>query len=94
MGNKGAVGCGFVYREHTSLAFIGSHLAAGAEKLQKRNDNYKTIVSALNLGQMYPTMDFLSTYHHVFWGGDFNYRIDRGNYGTIEEFNEVLVSTS
>ncbi len=68
---------------------MGSHFAARPEKIDKRNNNYKTIVSSLQLGQIYPTMDIVTSFHHVFWGGDFNYRIDRGNMGTLSEFNEV-----
>ena len=52
MGNKGGVGCGFVYREHTSIAFISAHLTAHSDKVQRRNENYRTILTSLNLGQV------------------------------------------
>ena len=29
-------------------------------------------------------------FDHVFWFGDFNYRVDLGNHGTSDEFHSVL----
>jgi hypothetical protein len=34
--------------------------------------------------------EFLHTFDHIFWFGDFNYRVDLGDHGTLEEFTKVL----
>eukprot|EP01103_Thecamoeba_quadrilineata_P011909 TRINITY_DN2956_c0_g1_i1.p1 TRINITY_DN2956_c0_g1~~TRINITY_DN2956_c0_g1_i1.p1 ORF type:complete len:952 (-),score=192.20 TRINITY_DN2956_c0_g1_i1:966-3821(-) len=73
MGNKGGVGISFSFL-NTKLCFISCHLAAHQEKHELRNSNYTDILKGLKLGDG----PFNATYsfHHVFWFGDLNYRID------------------
>lgn len=73
VGNKGAVGVAFRYHE-TSLCFLSSHLAAHQEQVDMRNQNYYEIVEELHLGNQ--AFDLTNHFHHVFWCGDLNYRID------------------
>ena len=77
VGNKGAVGIAFHYNE-TRLIFVNSHLAAHMEKWEDRNQNYAQIVANLNLisGTSNPVCKFTNYFHHVFWMGDLNYRLD------------------
>lgn len=80
-GNKGGAGIGFEISGGTSLAFVTSHLAARPERVKQRNRDYVDIVAGLGLrsevSQAPKDADFLNLYDHVFWSGDFNYRIDR-----------------
>ncbi|EDQ87577.1 uncharacterized protein MONBRDRAFT_27082 [Monosiga brevicollis MX1] len=76
LGNKGGVGIAFFVNQ-TSFCFINSHLAAGSEKLLKRNTNALDIFSKLQLGQKHLSgFDILNQFHHVFFFGDLNYRIN------------------
>ena len=52
MGNKGAVACGFKYRQNSTIAFLSSHLAARATRVENRNEDFKNIVNSLSLGQV------------------------------------------
>jgi hypothetical protein len=40
LGNKGAVGCAFCYNGSTEMAFIGSHLAALAKRMEERRNDF------------------------------------------------------
>jgi hypothetical protein len=71
-GNKGGLGVSFKFNE-TSLCFIGCHLAAGEDKLPTRNANVHEIAEHLRLG--IKDLD-ITQFHHTFWMGDLNYRID------------------
>ncbi|OAE31533.1 hypothetical protein AXG93_2815s1070 [Marchantia polymorpha subsp. ruderalis] len=73
MANKGGVCIGFKFWD-TSLCFVNSHFAAHAGQCEARNGNYREIAGQLRVGM--PTMDILNQYHHVFWFGDLNYRLD------------------
>ncbi|EGG17143.1 inositol 5-phosphatase [Cavenderia fasciculata] len=73
-GNKGATAISFKFLE-SSFLFINSHFAAHQEKIEQRNQNYRDIIKGLNMGSKSKT-DILNQFHHVFWMGDFNYRID------------------
>eukprot|EP01059_Diplonema_ambulator_P008809 TRINITY_DN1856_c0_g1_i5.p2 TRINITY_DN1856_c0_g1~~TRINITY_DN1856_c0_g1_i5.p2 ORF type:complete len:651 (+),score=195.85 TRINITY_DN1856_c0_g1_i5:2581-4533(+) len=75
-GNKGGVCVSFTIRE-TRLCFVGCHLAAHQEKVQDRNSDYMEIVDEMSKklsGRK--NFWFTNEYHHVFWAGDLNYRID------------------
>eukprot|EP01132_Coremiostelium_polycephalum_P007495 gene7495-9211_t len=72
-GNKGAVLISFQFLE-TSFCFVSSHFAAHQEKVDHRNNNFKDIVKGVSLGAKYT--DILNQFHHIFWLGDLNYRID------------------
>jgi len=74
LGNKGAVGISF-YFGSTSFCFINSHLQARVERLAKRNQNFHDTLRNLNLGQQ-GVFDVSNHFHHLFWFGDLNYRVD------------------
>ncbi|XP_048587954.1 phosphatidylinositol 3,4,5-trisphosphate 5-phosphatase 2A isoform X2 [Nematostella vectensis] len=74
LGNKGAVGISFLFGA-TSFCFINCHLAARASRVLRRNQNFHSILKGLNLGQK-NVFDLTNQFHHVFWFGDLNYRID------------------
>eukprot|EP00911_Craspedida_sp_UC1_P001695 UC1_evm1s1287 len=50
VGNKGGVGVSF-FVGGSSLCFINSHLAANAEKCRRRNQNFRDILTRMQLGQ-------------------------------------------
>ena len=73
-GNKGGVAIACSFRE-TRLCFVGCHLAAHQDRWEARNkDHFEIIAGCKNLG----LKDFWMTneFHHLFWAGDLNYRID------------------
>ena len=98
LGNKGAMGISFTF-DTTSLCFINCHLTSGVEKLNRRNQNYHDILRGLaNLkqGQQIRTFDLTHQFHHLFWFGDLNYRIDMTGPRIVElakssEFVELLL---
>jgi hypothetical protein len=95
MGNKGGAAVGLLLDGHfgTGLCFITSHLAARASRLGPRQANYEEICSGLNLSGHYgKNLEMLHKFEHVFWAGDLNYRIDKGNMGTPEEFASCVAS--
>ena len=83
--NKGAVAIKFNFNT-TSFCFIGSHLAAHQDKVEDRNRDFFSIISGLKLGQN--KFDFDTQFHHVFWMGDLNYRIDLPFNTVIDKIKE------
>ncbi|XP_072180277.1 phosphatidylinositol 3,4,5-trisphosphate 5-phosphatase 1-like [Diadema setosum] len=76
LGNKGAVGVSF-YFNGTSFCFVNCHLTSGTEKCLRRNNNFHDILKGLSLGNKGLNLfDLNNQFHHVFWLGDLNYRID------------------
>ncbi|XP_060553619.1 phosphatidylinositol 3,4,5-trisphosphate 5-phosphatase 2-like isoform X2 [Ruditapes philippinarum] len=78
LGNKGAVAISF-YFNGSSFCFINAHLTSGDERCNRRNQNYRDIMKNLtiNLGQKHLNLfDITSQFHHVFWLGDLNYRVE------------------
>ncbi|BFZ59372.1 hypothetical protein YB2330_000380 [Saitoella coloradoensis] len=73
IGNKGAVGIKLRVWD-TSLVFIGSHLAAQTNMVDRRNADFHEICKRLMFDRggdgIFEDTD------HVFWCGDLNYRID------------------
>ena len=75
LGNKGGVGVSF-FLGTTSFCFVNAHLAAGTEKLSRRNKDYRDILSKLQLGdKKLSVFDPTNQFHHVFFFGDLNYRV-------------------
>nr|XP_058945495.1 phosphatidylinositol 3,4,5-trisphosphate 5-phosphatase 2-like isoform X1 [Pocillopora verrucosa] len=76
LGNKGGVGISFSLGP-LSLCFINCHLAARGTpaRVRRRNQNFLDILKGLNLGQK-GVFGITHQFHHVFWFGDLNYRID------------------
>lgn len=81
VGNKGAVAIRFNYNA-TSFCFVGSHLAAHQEKVEDRNHDFVEILKGLEMGENHYSVD--TQFHHVFWMGDLNYRIDLPRERVIE----------
>lgn len=61
--------------DDTSLAFVTAHFAAGQSNVEERNRDYWTITNGLHFRGFK-----LADTDHVFWFGDFNYRIDLENH--------------
>lgn len=74
MGNKGGVVACFNFFD-SPIAFVSSHLNAHQGNVQRRNEDFKSICTLINLDN--GPFDLLSGYHHVIWAGDLNYRIDK-----------------
>eukprot|EP01064_Diplonema_japonicum_P005904 TRINITY_DN138_c0_g1_i1.p1 TRINITY_DN138_c0_g1~~TRINITY_DN138_c0_g1_i1.p1 ORF type:complete len:708 (+),score=272.02 TRINITY_DN138_c0_g1_i1:49-2172(+) len=91
-GMKGAAGICLKYH-NTSMAFVSCHLAARLERNKMRRINVEEIVNQIQLANK--DVDLSSQFHHVFWMGDMNYRVEmehaeaepliKGN-----QFNELL----
>ncbi|MCO5564103.1 hypothetical protein L7F22_017759 [Adiantum nelumboides] len=60
----------------TSLCFVNCHLAAHAGQCEARNGHYRDIVGNMRINDL--NVDILNQFHHVFWLGDLNYRLDFG----------------
>ena len=73
VGNKGAVASSLHLR-NSSLCFVGAHLAARPERLAERNANFADILEGLRLGRK--EFELTQQFHHVFWAGDLNYRVE------------------
>eukprot|EP01083_Nonionella_stella_P184514 670188_1 len=81
LGNKGGVGISFWYHE-TSFCFVNCHLAAHQDMTDVRNKNVYDIVSGMKLKKGgHPQMDLANQFHHLFFLGDLNYRIDNAAQG-------------
>ncbi|CAH8595015.1 unnamed protein product [Schistosoma intercalatum] len=82
MGNKGGV-CLRLTIFNTSLCFVNCHLAAGKEKIDRRNQDFKEIVRKMSLlfpinpkRFPFPTKkSYFSIHDVIFVFGDLNYRI-------------------
>lgn len=72
--NKGAVAIG-VDIDGTRLVFINAHLAAHMKHVAARNANLGEILSNLAMGSR-PRVQVDAAYHHCFFLGDLNYRVD------------------
>lgn len=94
-GNKGGVAIRLNFNDST-LCFVTAHLAAGHSNVDERNDDYWTI----SRGLTFQRGRTLQGHDHVFWLGDFNYRIDmpnerarylarQGDIGTLYEHDQL-----
>ena len=71
-GTKGGIGISLRYLE-TSMAFVTCHLAARLERNAMRNTNVEEIVDGLQLAIR--ETDICNQFNHLFFFGDFNYRV-------------------
>ncbi|XP_071950421.1 phosphatidylinositol 3,4,5-trisphosphate 5-phosphatase 2A-like isoform X2 [Antedon mediterranea] len=93
LGNKGAVGVSF-YFNGTSFCFINCHLTSGTEKCLRRNHNYIDILKGLALGDKgLNVFDLTTKFHHIFWFGDLNYRLDRDVQEILAQINNKNYTT-
>jgi endonuclease/exonuclease/phosphatase family metal-dependent hydrolase len=83
LGNKGGTVVSFGFHD-LSMCFVNTHLAAHQDQTKRRNADVASVVSGINLGKT-QKMDILNSYHHVFWMGDLNYRLDYGGQGDEKE---------
>ena len=68
-------GVSFLFNE-TPLCFIGAHMAAHQDMVDARNKNFHSLLRGLapRLGSY--AGDLHNQFHHLFYFGDLNYRID------------------
>lgn len=73
--NKGGVVCRLVYKGH-ELAFVNTHLAAheGIEFRLDRNRMATDVQAIARVGNT--AIDLGNQFHHTFWAGDLNYRVE------------------
>eukprot|EP00760_Papus_ankaliazontas_P020093 PhM_4_TR18100/c2_g1_i1/m.57096 len=72
-GTKGGVGISLRFHD-TSMCFVTCQLAARQERTAMRNTNLQEIIDCLQLSNK--DTDFTQQFNHVFFFGDFNYRLD------------------
>ena len=72
-GNKGGTAVALRFNGY-KLCFVNTHLAAHAEKWEKRNEDIQAIVQEVQFGN-YAQVEF-STQYTTFWLGDMNYRVE------------------
>lgn len=89
VGNKGAAAVSFNIYD-TKLCFLSCHLAARPNKIVERRNDYRRICRELRLGMT--NRDILSQFHHLFWLGDVNYRIEGEWSDVIEKRRACLKS--
>jgi len=70
---KGSAAICFTYQS-TTFCFINVHLAAHQDSTRSRNIEAAKILKELKLGN--PNYDCGNQFHHAFFFGDLNYRID------------------
>jgi endonuclease/exonuclease/phosphatase family metal-dependent hydrolase len=73
---KGGIGVQISYLS-TNLVFITAHLAAHASETNNRNSDIASILKTLGLGN--PNYDTGHQFHHCFFMGDLNYRLNSDN---------------
>ncbi|XP_059142806.1 inositol polyphosphate 5-phosphatase OCRL-like [Physella acuta] len=74
MGNKGGVSVRMSLHS-TSICFVNSHLAAHQDEYERRNQDYKDIMTRTKFKEFSPPLE-ISEHDIVFWIGDLNYRIN------------------
>eukprot|EP01063_Lacrimia_lanifica_P005655 TRINITY_DN13400_c0_g1_i1.p1 TRINITY_DN13400_c0_g1~~TRINITY_DN13400_c0_g1_i1.p1 ORF type:complete len:1828 (+),score=525.60 TRINITY_DN13400_c0_g1_i1:76-5559(+) len=74
-GNKGGVAVGLKYLE-SPILFISSHLAAHQGYILRRHSDINEIIHGISHCMGTPYYQVTTDYHHIFWAGDLNYRID------------------
>jgi len=83
-GNKGGVAAALSLHGTTNVAFICAHLAAHQDMVRRRNRDAQDILRGLRslaargLPGASKHLDPTLSFHHVFFFGDLNYRIDQG----------------
>jgi len=95
VGNKGGIGMTFRVCG-TSFLFINCHLASGQKQTRQRNDDFERILNEMDLPKARVTQEkkmkqksnIVDRFDFVFWGGDFNYRVNETRDNTIEYLRE------
>lgn len=73
LGNKGATAVALTYKT-CQLCFVNSHLAAHQGNVQERNSQVFEIMKGMRLNDS--SKEIVSQFHHIFWIGDLNYRLN------------------
>lgn len=81
-GTKGGIGISMRYLE-TSICFVTCHLAARIERNAMRNANLEEIIDCLQLGVR--ETDICNQFNHLFFFGDFNYRVEMDPNAEVDE---------
>jgi hypothetical protein len=100
MGNKGGIAIALRFGE-SSFCFVGSHLAAHLEHVKQRNSDFCEIIEGVSSNIGHKDMEIGTEFHHVFWCGDLNYRLDmdrnaviqaaaRGEWATLHAKDQLL----
>lgn len=79
---KGGIGVQMSFI-NTTFCFIAVHLAAHATETMNRNLDITSILKTLNLGN--PNYDVGHQFHHCFFMGDMNYRVDLKDWPRVSE---------
>mmetsp|Transcript_24156 Transcript_24156/g.47501 ORF Transcript_24156/g.47501 Transcript_24156/m.47501 type:complete len:659 (+) Transcript_24156:84-2060(+) len=77
LGNKGGLAVSFHFGD-LRLGFVSCHLAAHQNQTARRNMDARNI-AGIRVGKW--SMDLCNQFHHLFWFGDLNYRLDWGDQG-------------
>lgn len=87
MGNKGGVAVSMQMND-SYVCFVNSHMAAGNEELDKRNQDYREI------SQIRFPVTNKSIFDHdaIFWLGDLNYRLETRNGWSTEDIRLLCSS--
>eukprot|EP00808_Paulinella_micropora_P016464 g30536.t1 len=88
MGNKGGVALSFSFHD-MALCFVNAHLAAHQDKVKRRNADVREVLKGIKMGFKHK-LDILNQYHHVFWVGDLNYRLDYKDQGDAKSPSQEL----
>ena len=88
LGNKGSAALSFTLDNQTSFAFKAAPPAAQAKhkRLLKRQRTTRRRARLRAHGQ---SREFMHRFDHIFWVGDFNYRVDFHDHGTPMEYNRA-----
>lgn len=75
MGNKGGVAVSFQLHD-TNLCFVNCHLAAHAEEVERRNQDYMEISNRISFRRNNSAINLnIKDHDQIYWMGDFNYRL-------------------
>lgn len=60
----------------------------------RRNANYRDIIKGLSLGQKHLDLfDVTNQFHHVFWFGDLNYRVEDNIEVSLQSHSQYMFYT-
>ena len=87
--NKGGV-CVAFRLFNTSFFFVNCHLDAKASRVKERIQSYQKLTRSLRTG--HTSLESISLYDHVFFLGDFNFRVQRTFESTVQMATDNKIS--